>query len=88
MAAQRARTQAEIEVLYQAIGNAERTASDLMKMKAVRQHPLWKWRTGDPTKFRQAVYDRLNMLEDAERIVTVRRDPGPRGSKIRVVRRA
>lgn len=85
MAEQKARTRAQCDALYDAFGDGERTPKDLMAMAAVRRHLAW--RDISPNKFYQTVVTRLDMMEADGRIKTVRRDPGPRGSRVRVMRR-
>ena len=48
-------------------------------MAAVRRHLAW--RDISPNKFYQTVVTRLDMMEADGHIKTVRRDPGPRGSR-------
>ena len=75
-----------MKALYDAFGDVERTSKDFMAMATVRRHPAWCDVSPDK-KLYQTIVTRLDMLEAKGRIKTVRRDPGPRGSRVRVMRR-
>jgi hypothetical protein len=83
IAAQKARTAEQIDLLVE-VAKEWKTPAALME--AVREDPAWH---GFPNerKFYQTVITRLDMARDQGRIIE-RRERGPRGSKLRLVRRA
>jgi len=82
-AAQMARTRAQMQTLFEAIGDDQPTVNALME--AVREHPAW--RSVDHAKMRRTTLDRLDMLKTEGRIENGDSLPGPRGSEFRTVRR-
>ena len=85
MAAQKANTRARDDAILDALGDGERRIAELQT--PLRRYPAWRG-FNDETKFYRTIVDRLDALEAAKRVITVRRDPGPRGSKLRVVRKS
>jgi hypothetical protein len=81
-AARMARTRAQMQTLYDAIGDDEPTVNALMD--SVRRHPAW--RDVDAAKMRRTTLDRLDMLEVERRIKDGDPLPGPRGSTFRTVK--
>jgi hypothetical protein len=81
----KAATTARREALFAAIpADAETNIAELMD--ALCDHRAWRDHAADRTKFRQCVVDRLNELLNAGRI-TDRHELGPRGARLRIVRR-
>jgi hypothetical protein len=81
MAAQKANTRAQCDAILEVLaGGGEWKANALPK--ALGDHPAWG--SVSDAKVYRTVLDRLDMLR-AEGRVADRPDPGPRGSKIRVV---
>jgi hypothetical protein len=85
IAAQTERTRAQMEALYDAFGDKEYTPKDFETMVSLNRHPAW--RDVSSSSLYQTIITRLDTLEEEGRIVTVRRDKGPRGSMRRVMRR-
>jgi hypothetical protein len=84
-AAQKARTREQIDALIDA-SDQWKTAAMLMKEMRDRDDPAWRNLFNDEDTFYQTVITRLNMARDQGRTVE-RREPGPRGSELRLVRR-
>ncbi len=80
LAMQVARTRSQIDALRKVIDGEWRTLADVMTR--VHRHPAW--REIDKVKLRQTVVDRLYAMRDKTEDKYV---PGPRGSRLRLVRR-
>ena len=75
-----ARTRAQVDALRSVVDGEWRTVADLM----ARVHRYPSWHDVEEAKLRQTVVDRLYMLCDEIQNDEV---PGPRGSRLRLVRR-
>jgi hypothetical protein len=86
IAAQKASTELQCSAILDAVGNQQQTTVELMAVLA--DDPAWRSISVlATTKFRQTIYDRLDMLVTAGKLINLPPEPGPRGSKIRVVSR-